>query len=74
MAEDRGPQAAGVAGLFLALSWIFVPLRLYCRIAIGPAFGRDDYFCVVAQVIPPLLELGGTEAEQPRHFSLYTAR
>ena len=73
MAKDRGPQAAGAAGVFLALSWIFVPLRLYCRIAIVPAFGREDYFCVIAQVIP-LLDLRGTEAEPPRYFSLYTAR
>lgn len=59
MAEDRGPQAAGTASLFLALSWIFVPLRCYCRIAIVRAFGHEDYLCVITQVIPPLLDLEG---------------
>jgi hypothetical protein len=74
MAENRGPQAAGAAGLFLALSWIFVPLRCYCRIAIVRAFGREDYLCVIAQVILSLLDLGDIEAEEPRYFSLYTVR
>jgi hypothetical protein len=74
MAEDRGPQAAGAAGLFLALSWIFVPLRCYCRITIVRAFGPEDYLCVVTQVILPLLDLGDIEAKQPRYCSLYTAR
>lgn len=74
MAEDRGPQAAGAAGLFLALSWIFVSLRCYCRIALLRAFAREDYLCVITQVIPPLLDLGDIEAEQPRYCSLSTAR
>jgi TM2 domain-containing membrane protein YozV len=63
MAQDHGPQAAGVAILFLALSWIFVPLRCYCRIAIVRTFGREDYFSVVTQVILPLFDLRDIEAE-----------
>lgn len=51
MVENRGGQAAGTAGLFLALSWIFVTLRCYCRIAIVRRFGVEDYLCVIAQVI-----------------------
>lgn len=51
MAEDRGSQAAGVAGAFLALSWIFVSLRCYCRVTIVRRFGPEDYLCVLTQVI-----------------------
>jgi hypothetical protein len=34
-AEDRGPQVAAVAILFLTLSWVFVALRVW-----GKAYDR----------------------------------
>jgi hypothetical protein len=55
MVENRGPQAAGAACLFLALSWIFVLLRCYCRIAILRWFGPEDYLCILTQVSLSLL-------------------
>jgi hypothetical protein len=50
MAVNRGPEVSGAAGGFLALSWIVVLLRCYCRIAVVKSFGADDYFAVLAQV------------------------
>jgi hypothetical protein len=56
MAEDRGPQVSGVSTLFLVLTWIFVSMRIYCRLVIVKSFGLDDYLAVIAQVsILPLL-------------------
>jgi hypothetical protein len=51
MGESHAAQAAGAAGLFLALSWIFVLLRCYCRIVVVRRFGLEDYLCVLTQVI-----------------------
>ena len=53
MPENRGPQVAGVAGFFVALTTIVVCLRCYCRIAIVKNFGLDDYLSVLAQVSMP---------------------
>ncbi|KAL3424535.1 integral membrane protein [Phlyctema vagabunda] len=50
MAENRGPQILGVAGLFLALSTLAVAARTYCRIVVVKSFGLDDYAAVVAWV------------------------
>lgn len=50
MPDNRGPQVAGVAGFFVALTTIIVCLRCYCRIAIVKNFGLDDYLSVLAQV------------------------
>lgn len=47
---DRGPQVAGVAASFLALCWIAIGLRCYCRLVIVKSFGIDDYLAVAAQV------------------------
>ncbi|RDL36920.1 Uncharacterized protein BP5553_06272 [Venustampulla echinocandica] len=63
MVETRGPQAAGAAGLFLGLSWIFVLLRCYCRAAIVRRFGPEDYLCVISQVALSILDLGNNEAD-----------
>jgi hypothetical protein len=50
MAEDRGPQVSGTATLFLVLTWIFISMRIYCRLAIVKCFGLDDYLAVISQV------------------------
>jgi hypothetical protein len=50
MAEDRGPQVSGVSTLFLVLTWIFISMRIYCRLVIVKCFGLDDYLAVIAQV------------------------
>jgi hypothetical protein len=50
MAENRGPQVSGVSALFLVLTWIFVSMRIYCRLVIVKCFGLDDYLAVIAQV------------------------
>jgi hypothetical protein len=52
-AEDRGPQVAGVAILFLILSWIFVSLRCYVRGFMIKSFGPDDWFAVASLVRYP---------------------
>jgi len=49
-AEDRGPQVAAVAILFLILSWIAVSLRCYVRICMIKNFGADDWLAVGALV------------------------
>ncbi|KAL2061868.1 hypothetical protein VTL71DRAFT_7246 [Oculimacula yallundae] len=46
--ENRGPEVAGVAGLFLALATIGIALRCYCRAYIVKQFGWDDIMAVVA--------------------------
>jgi hypothetical protein len=51
MGESHAAQAAGAAGLFLALSWIFVSLRCYTRIFVVRRFGPEDYLCIFTQVI-----------------------
>jgi hypothetical protein len=50
MAEDRGPQAAAVAILFLVTSWIAVLLRVYVRGVMTKSFGIDDALAVVTLV------------------------
>lgn len=49
-AEDRGPQVAAVAILFLILSWIFVSLRCYVRAIMMKNFGTDDWLAVATLV------------------------
>lgn len=46
----RGPQVAGVAGLFLALSTITIMLRCYCRAFVVKSFGLDDWSALIAWV------------------------
>lgn len=50
MAEDRGPQAAAVAILFLVTSWLAVLLRVYVRGVMTKSFGIDDALAVVSLV------------------------
>jgi hypothetical protein len=49
-AEDRGPQLAAVAILFLTLAWIFVSLRCYVRTVMMKSFGMDDWLAVASLV------------------------
>lgn len=51
---NRGPQVSGVAGFFLAITWVTVALRCYCRAIVVKSFGVDDYLAVLSQVGPPL--------------------
>ncbi|KAB5586199.1 hypothetical protein GE09DRAFT_56926 [Coniochaeta sp. 2T2.1] len=46
----RGPQVAGVAGFFLALSTITIILRCYCRAIVVKNFGLDDWSALIAWV------------------------
>ena len=48
---DRGPQLAGVIGLFTALSTVAVAMRCYCRMVTVKNFGMDDWFALVAWVL-----------------------
>lgn len=50
MAEDRGPQVAAVAILFLTLSWVAVSLRVYVRTILMKNFGLDDWLAVASLV------------------------
>ncbi|PMD23437.1 hypothetical protein NA56DRAFT_701730 [Hyaloscypha hepaticicola] len=47
----RGPQVAGVAGLFLALSTIAIVLRCYCRAVVVKSFGIDDWSALIAWIL-----------------------
>jgi len=49
----RGPQVAGVAGFFLALSTITIVLRCYCRAIVVKSFGIDDWSALIAWVWLP---------------------
>lgn len=49
-AEDRGPQVAAVAVLFLTFSWVAVSLRVFVRTAIVKSFGADDWLAVASLV------------------------
>jgi hypothetical protein len=50
MAEDRGPEVAATAILFLVLTYGLVGLRCYVRGFMLRSFGIDDTLCVVALV------------------------
>ncbi len=41
---------AGVLGLFLALSWIFVSLRVYVKAFLKKSWGMDDYLLIISLV------------------------
>jgi hypothetical protein len=56
MAEDRGPQVAAVAILFLTLSWVAVSLRCYVRSVMMKSFGTDDWLAV-ASLVSTFLDL-----------------
>lgn len=49
-AEDRGPEIAAVAILFLTLTLISVGLRCYVRTVLIKSFGLDDWFAVASLV------------------------
>ncbi|EAA33496.1 hypothetical protein GE21DRAFT_5286 [Neurospora crassa] len=46
--KGRGPQVAGAAGLFVALSTVAVLLRCYCRVIIVKQFGLDDWLTFIS--------------------------
>lgn len=48
--EDRGPEVAAVAILFLVLSCISVSLRCYVRAVMIKSLGLDDLLSVAALV------------------------
>lgn len=48
--KGRGPQVAGAAGLFVALSTVAVLLRCYCRVIIVKQFGLDDWLTFISWV------------------------
>lgn len=48
--ENRGPQVAATASMFLALSWITVALRCYVRGYLTKSFGLDDWLALAALV------------------------
>ena len=50
VAENRGPEVAATAILFLTLSWIAVSLRCYVRTIMMKSFGWDDWLSVAALV------------------------
>jgi hypothetical protein len=52
--DNRRPQVAGVSALFLALTWIFSSMRIYCRLVLVKSFGVDDYLAGIAQVSNPM--------------------
>ena len=55
--EDRGPQVAAVAILFLTLSWVAVSLRVYVRTMLMKSFGMDDWLAVASLVSPNFVTL-----------------
>jgi hypothetical protein len=50
MSMGRGKILDGVTILFLVVTWIVVPLRIYTRTFIRKCFGLDDAFAVLAFV------------------------
>ncbi|KAE8447375.1 hypothetical protein EG329_010789 [Mollisiaceae sp. DMI_Dod_QoI] len=71
-AEDRGPQIAAVAILFLTLTWIFVGLRCYVRTVMMKSFGMDDWLAVAALVLFTLycsFVLKGVQYGTGQHFA-----
>jgi len=50
LSQDRGPEIAAVASIFLGLTIIFLSLRCYCRGFILKTFGLDDWFAVLSGV------------------------
>lgn len=48
--SNRGPEVAGVAGFFLALTTIAIALRCYCRAFVVKSFGWDDNVAIIAYV------------------------
>ncbi|KAH6716976.1 hypothetical protein DL95DRAFT_394894 [Leptodontidium sp. 2 PMI_412] len=49
--SNRGPEVAGVAGFFLALTTIAIALRCYCRAFVVKSFGWDDNVAIIAYVL-----------------------
>lgn len=48
--ENRGPQLTVVLVLFLILSWITVPLRLWVRVKLTKSFALDDWLTLATLV------------------------
>lgn len=57
MVENKGPEIAEVAIIFIVLCWVSTLLRCYVRIYIVEHFGLDDYLALaslVRTVIPAM--------------------
>jgi hypothetical protein len=48
--ENRGPQVAAVAIIFLTLSWVAVGLRCYVKLFMTRLFRIDDWLAVLSLV------------------------
>lgn len=51
--SGRGPELIGTYTTFVALTTIFVGLRVYVRTFLVKSFGAEDYTSVAAWVIQP---------------------
>ncbi|KAF2181548.1 hypothetical protein K469DRAFT_671295 [Zopfia rhizophila CBS 207.26] len=49
--ENRSGEVLAVAGLFFALTWLTVGLRVYVRAGMLKIFGKDDWTMVVTLVL-----------------------
>lgn len=48
--QTRGPQLAGVLGLFLGLTWLVTGLRVYVRLLISRNWAADDTVLLISLV------------------------
>ncbi|UKZ49109.1 hypothetical protein TrVGV298_003349 [Trichoderma virens] len=70
--ENRGPQLQGVAYALLAIAFVSLLLRCYCRILIVKNFGGDDWMMVLAMISFILFvscALVGVHYGTGRHFT-----
>ncbi|TVY89897.1 hypothetical protein LAWI1_G004152, partial [Lachnellula willkommii] len=51
MPENGGPKIVAVNVLFVALTWMFVSLRVYVKIFLTRSWGADDYLLVVSLIL-----------------------
>jgi len=51
MATGRGPELAGVLGLFFGLSWIFFSLRMFVKTFLTKSWGVDDLLLIISIIL-----------------------
>ena len=49
--DDRSEQILAIAVAFLVVCWVAVGLRVHCRLRVVKAFGVDDLFLVILQLV-----------------------
>ncbi|KAK7957671.1 hypothetical protein PG988_012519 [Apiospora saccharicola] len=49
--DDRSEQILAIAVTFLVACWVTVGLRVHCRLRVVKAFGVDDLFLVILQLV-----------------------